>query len=521
MSQPTPQSTPTPTPPLLTAPTVHLPQPRSMTVPLVDIEVTDANGAVNETVKNMSIIGQTDPIVLEEHPGQTYLIHDGKRRVINARKLEWTTMRAEVYPPLTREQRAHLKLSLHRRAPNMVDESRALADLARVHGINPAARDAAEQLARVSGMKVAQVRRYLKLVNLPADIVELIGTTVSEGVATNVASLQGTHRDDAIARIRAAAATDDGRFTGQDLKDVQLARTEEMAGALTGGQGGVFPPIFTLSPVQALASDVRILCTERHIDLADLITELQSGAAPAVVNPFEAAFGAVQAVPTAAAPGSAPPAPVLTADATPWEMPTSPAPVEDDPVPEAVDAAPALDAVTPEGEAVTDTPAWDAAPLEGPAAQEAEALQGEAFTPGDLAETTPDLPADEPAAAADVLRGTAGLATEAPRPVEEVDEGAALAASFGGGLDLNALFGMSGSDVAAEAAAPEVDAAVTPDAPAPVTPDAPVPFTPAAPATFTPQAPAPFTPGAPAALTPAAPRPFTPGAAPTPRTSVR
>lgn len=486
MTQPAPQ---TPSAPLLTAPNVQLPQPRSATIPLVDIEVTDANGAVNETVKNMSIIGQTDPIVLEENPGKPYLIHDGKRRVINARKLEWATMRAEVYPPLTREQRAHLKLSLHRRAPNMVDESRALADLARVHGIIPSARDAAEQLARVSGMKVAQVRRYLKLVNLPADVIELIGTTVSEGVATNVASLQGTHRDDAIARIRAAAASDDGRFTGQDLKDVQLARTEEMAGALTGGQGGTFPPIFTLSPVQALASDVRVQCTERNIRVEDLIAELQAAGAPTVTDPFMAAFGAVQAVPTAAAPSPAVPAPVLTADATPWEMPTSPTPVEDVPVPEEVATAPAW-------EAVTDT------------------SEGEAVT---------EQPADEL------------LATEAPLPVEEVDEGAALAASFGNGLDLNALFGMTTeapeevvaapvTPDAPKAITPEVNAASAPDAPAPFTPAPPAPFTPEVPAAVTPAAPAAFTPQAPTPFTPGAPRPFTPGSAATStrtRTSVR
>lgn len=457
--------------PLLTPPSITLPTPQSLTVPLVDLEVTDANGAVNETVRSMETVGQTDRIVIETRQGQPYLILDGKRRVINARKLGWSTMTAEVYPPLTTEQRAHLKLSLHRRAPNKVDEAKALADLARAHGINLNAKEAPEELARISGFKIGQVRRYLKFMHLPSDVLELIGTTISESVAEGVANLQGKHRDDAILAIRSAAASDDGRFTGQNLKDVQLARAADMGQTLNLAGPLALPQILTLSPLQALASDVRVMASERNIRLEDLIQELQSGDIPTLEDPFQAAFGTVipvaAPVTTPAAPlltaqaspwDAAPVAPVLSGTASPWETPVVPntaaaEAVSPDPVWSADDAGETstLPEVLPE--AATPVAAWDAS------SEPAEAVEEAATTtfsdapsePAAALEEAPTTATED--AAADTLPTEAQaqpVAEDQTMPVEAVQAQAQtthpdadLADTFAAGLDLNQLFALS------------------------------------------------------------------------------
>lgn len=455
--------------PLLTPPSITLPTPQSLTVPLIDLEVTDANGAVNETVRSMETVGQTDRIVIETRQGQPYLILDGKRRVINARKLGWSTMTAEVYPPLTTEQRAHLKLSLHRRAPNKVDEAKALADLARAHGITLTAKDAPEELARISGFKIGQVRRYLKFMHLPSDVLELIGTTISESVAEGVANLQGKHRDDAILAIRSAAASDDGRFTGQNLKDVQLARAADMGQALNLAGPLALPQILTLSPLQALASDVRVMASERNIRLEDLIQELQSGDIPTLEDPFQAAFGTVIPV---AAPVTAPAAPLLTAQASPWdtapvapvlsaasspwETPVVPDPVAaeavtPDPVWSTEDAGEAstLPEVLPSPEAATPVAAWDASSEPAAAVEETETMSV-SDAPSEPAAALEDAPAtgteDATAGTLPTEAQAAPVAEENPVPVEEVQAAqppADLADTFAAGLDLNQLFALN------------------------------------------------------------------------------
>lgn len=479
--------------PLLAPPSIRLPTPQSLTVPLVDVEVTDANGAVNETVRSMETVGQTDRIVLEQRPGQPYLILDGKRRVINARKLGWSAMTAEVYPPLTTEQRAHLKLSLHRRAPNKVDEAKALSDLARAHGLSLTSKEAPEELARISGLKLGQVRRYLKFMHLPSDVLELIGTTLSEGVAEGVANLQGKHRDDAILAIRTAAASDDGRFTGQDLKDVQLARAADMGQALH--LAGPLPQILSLSPVQALASDVRVMASERNIRLDDLIQELQSGDIPTLEDPFQAAFGTVTPV---AAPVTAPTAPLLTATASPWDAaPVGPvlsaaaSPWEtpalpDMPLstPEVAPPAPVWttqDAGEPSGQTAVltlpETPApvtaWDAPGETALAPEEpSAAIVGDAAAEALPTEAHPDPVAEDATrvdAAQDVTETvkTDPAVPGAPADLNPLPEGD-LADTFAAGLDLNQLFALSEPEAdAGDAGQPTADPA--PEGPADLT----------------------------------------------------
>lgn len=491
MTQPA-QATPAP---ILTH-SIVIPNPTPKDVHLVDVEVTDANGAVNETVKSMELVGQQDRIVLEEVPGQPLRILDGKRRVMNARTLGWTTMKAEVYPPLTQEQRAHLKIGLHRRAPNVVDESRALKDLAASHRIVLTDADAAEQLARISGLKVGQVRRYLKIMNLPDDVLELVGTTVSEGVAASVANLHGPHRDDAIHQIRTAAADGEARFTGQDLKNIQLARTTSMGEVLGGAP---MPNVFSINPVQALASDVRIMCSERNVSIDDLIQELTTGTAPTPVDPFEAAFGAITPVPQAAPTTVTPQAaPVLASTASPWDVDGSSAPTpSSEPVPaggnqsHTVLAAPEfLQAMFP-GDLANLDAQGQADFLNGlttePVEQDSPAEpEGTAEESGDAEQEAQDEARTE---AEDEARAEAELATPGALDLDALfGQGGETQPSRTalpdeaftgntGALDLDALFGM-GDDSTETSAAQEPEPEATPT---PTAPRAPAPFMPGAP----------------------------------------
>ena len=436
MTQPT-QATPAP---ILTH-SIVIPNPTPRDVHLVDVEVTDANGAVNETVKSMELVGQQDRIVLEEVPGQPLRILDGKRRVMNARTLGWTTMKAEVFPPLTQEQRAHLKIGLHRRAPNVVDESRALKDLAASHRIVLTDADAAEQLARISGLKVGQVRRYLKIMNLPDDVLELVGTTVSEGVAASVANLHGPHRDDAIHQIRTAAADGEARFTGQDLKNIQLARTTSMGEVLGGAP---MPNVFSINPVQALASDVRIMCSERNVSIDDLIQELSTGTPPTHVDPFEAAFGVVTPVPQAAPTMTPQAAPVLASTASPWDMDGSSAPTPSS------TPTPSSAPVTPngnQGHTVLAAPEYLQAMFPGDMTVDQDE-QTDVVEAEEVVETAPEVEATPVSDAEQEAQDEARTEAE-----DEARAEAELATP--GALDLDALFGQGGETQPSRAALPE------------------------------------------------------------------
>ena len=384
---------------------------------------------------------------------------------MNARTLGWTTMKAEVYPALTQEQRAHLKIGLHRRAPNVVDESRALKDLAASHRIVLTDADAAEQLARISGLKVGQVRRYLKIMNLPDDVLELVGTTVSEGVAAGVANLHGPHRDDAIHQIRTAAADGETRFTGQDLKTIQLARTTSM-GEVLGGEP--MPNVFSINPVQALASDVRIMCSERNVSIDDLIQELTTGTAPTPVDPFEAAFGVVTPVPQPAPTTVTPQAaPVLTSTASPWDMDGSAAPT------------PSSAPVTPNGNqshTVLAAPEFLQAMLPGDLATldaqgQADFLNG--LTTGAVDQDSPAEPegtAEESGDADDVSSDDLPVsdaeqeAQDEARTEAEDEAPAEAEPATPGPLDLAALFGQGGALPPSRPSLPDATLCLTSDA---------------------------------------------------------
>ncbi len=276
--------------PLLVPPPLTLPKPTLMRVPLDDIEEADLTGAPNTSLSSMESHGLLEPVKLYRKGNVDALlgIGDGNRRVANARKLGWTHIDAVVYEPLSRAQLAHLQLGLHTRTPNLIAEARALRGL-----IQSGAGPDDEDLAHAAKLSVTRVRKLRKLLSLPVDVLELTGSVVSEGVAESVANLTGEHRTTAVALIRQRASEDKGRFTQADLKDVQLARDESLASMLSGIH--VAMPLVTLSPVEMLAAQVRVMCTEAGVSIEDLTLTLAQNTAPVPLTPVVPEKGQVSA----------------------------------------------------------------------------------------------------------------------------------------------------------------------------------------------------------------------------------
>ena len=251
-----------------------------MRVPLDDIEEADLTGAPNTSLSSMESHGLLEPVKLyrKENVDALLGIGDGNRRVANARKLGWTHIDAVVYEPLSRAQLAHLQLGLHTRTPNLIAEAKALRSL-----IQSGAGPDDEDLAHAAKLSVTRVRKLRKLLTLPGDVLELTGSVLSEGVAESVASLTGEHRASAVALIRQRASEDKGRFTQTDLKSVQLARDESLASLLSGIN--VAMPVVTLSAVEQLAAQVRVMCSEAGVSIEELTLTLAQNTAPVPLTP--------------------------------------------------------------------------------------------------------------------------------------------------------------------------------------------------------------------------------------------
>lgn len=300
-----------------------LPPCTRVLVNLSEIEEATITGAPNSSTASMESLGQLDPVKLHVREGRLIGIAEGNRRIQNARKLGWTQIDAFLYPALTPVQVAHIQIASHTRAPNLIAEAVALGRL-----IRGGASTVDEELAREARLPVPRVRKLRKLLSLPDDVLALTGSVLSEGTAEAVASLQGELRTRAVALIRTRASEEKGRFTSQDLKEIQLARDANLAALV--GSASVTLPVVTLSAVDLLAAQVRIMCSEAQVRPEDLIAALSQASAPV---PLQAAGGAV-AVPD---PWDTPVAPVPAAVPDPWDSPLPgpvlPAPVPVPPVP--------------------------------------------------------------------------------------------------------------------------------------------------------------------------------------------
>ncbi|GGR37891.1 hypothetical protein GCM10008957_53980 [Deinococcus ruber] len=292
--------------------TPQFPTPVLVKVRLDDIEEATLTGASNDSVADMEEKGQQEPVRLYTRgEGQLLGIADGNRRIQNARRLGWTHVEAYQYPALTVLQVAQIQLSAHNRAPNLITEARSLAVLSR-SGLGTDERE----LARAAGLPLTRIRKLLKLLVLPDDILELTGSVLSSGAAESVAGLSPEHRIQAIQLIRQRAGEEKGRFTHEDLKEIQRVRDTALATMLSGLS--VSMPVVTLRPVDQLAAQVRIMCREAGVSAEELWAVLSQHEAPQ--------------------PQPQPPINAVPAGSDPWDLPV--------PVPAAVISTPGVAAVS-------------------------------------------------------------------------------------------------------------------------------------------------------------------------------
>ncbi|PIG98316.1 ParB/RepB/Spo0J family partition protein [Deinococcus sp. UR1] len=259
-------------PPLLN---VTVPTPFSTAVPLDDL-TEDTHGASNHLKGALRCTGQLQPIVLESLPSGEYRIRDGNRRVAAARSLGWTHVQADVYTGLIEAQWALVVAGVHNRSANPVEEARLYGTLTQT--LTEAG------IAANTGVPVQVIRARLSLLNLPGDVLDLIGTrTLSLSVAERTAKLRGVHAERAVHEIR-AAAQDGKAFTATHLKAVTVARANALGSRLMAAAP---PPPTLLPPETILAEEVRALCERRGVSVQAL-TQALTGSVPPV-TPVQAA----------------------------------------------------------------------------------------------------------------------------------------------------------------------------------------------------------------------------------------
>lgn len=247
--------------PLLTC---SLPDAESRMIPLAELQ-ENTRGATNFLKSGMRCSGQLTPIVVVELPTGEYDVRDGNRRVAAGKALGWTEIKAEVYRNLSEPELALVVLSLHNRSENPVEEARLYQLLSK--GLT------AEGIAANTGHPVARVRARLTLLNLPDDVLALVGSkTLSLGVAQSAARLKGAFLQNAVLGIRAAAGKEE-RYGNQELREVTVARRNALGSLLAVCAPQAVPLI---PPAEVLALEVRDLCRIRGVSVTALLQEFSA-----------------------------------------------------------------------------------------------------------------------------------------------------------------------------------------------------------------------------------------------------
>ena len=242
---------------------VELPEGQLATLALNDLQ-ENCKGASNHLRGSMRSTGQREPILVELLPDGSHFIRDGNRRVETAKKLMWQEIEAELFSGLTELEWALVIAARHNRSPNPVEEARLFQTLG--------ASLTAEGIAANTGFPLQVIRARLTLLNLPDDVLALIGSkTLSLSVAERAARLQHSHLDKAVIAIRNAAAGEQS-FTAKALKEITVARANQLGSKLLAAA----PAAPTLiPPAEVLALEVRDLAARRGVNLSDLVQELQ------------------------------------------------------------------------------------------------------------------------------------------------------------------------------------------------------------------------------------------------------
>lgn len=221
-------------------------------------------------------------------PHKPYAVVDGKRRVRSAVAYGHPTVPA-VITDGSRGQIAAASAMLNAaRNDNPVDEARNWK-IALEEGKYLTVADLAKDM-RVSA---ATIKKRLRLLELPEDLLVHVGTMISEGVAEKMANLAPEYRAEAI--NAAERQLDQGKkFTAQDFKNAQVKRREDQLDSLDtlfeSASASGFGELFTtVSPLEQVISEVRRLAAMHGVELQDVVDGLmlstnERETAPALID---------------------------------------------------------------------------------------------------------------------------------------------------------------------------------------------------------------------------------------------
>ncbi|BDP44491.1 hypothetical protein DAETH_44600 (plasmid) [Deinococcus aetherius] len=235
-------------------------------VPVRLIEEPDTQ-EVNPGIERLGVM-QSVLLKLSGHPERPYRIVDGKRRVRSA-----LNYGIEQVPALitdgTRGQIAAASAILNAaRSSHPLDEARNW-QIALEEGQFGDVKELAAHV-RVS---VQTIRKRLRLLTLPEDLLAHIGVSIAEGVAERMANLAPRYREQA---IRAAECRLDAgeRFTAADLEESQTARARDFEQSLDTLFGT--EPLLEVprDPVAELVQEVKRLAALGGIELPGLVRAL-------------------------------------------------------------------------------------------------------------------------------------------------------------------------------------------------------------------------------------------------------
>lgn len=228
---------------------------------------------ITEVIPSIQQLGVLQSVLLKPsgRPGQPYEIVDGDRRVNSALRYHLDTVPA-IITNGTRGQIAAASAILNAaRSNNPLDEARSWKIALEEGQFGSVA-----ELATHVHIGVQTIKKRLKLLDLPEDILVHVGLSIAEGVAEKMANLPADYQADAVQA--AFRQLDAGKkFTAADLKLSQTRRVDDREDSIDA--------LFDLSPVPLLqvqqdpvlelVSEIQRLCQARNVPLDQVLDRLR------------------------------------------------------------------------------------------------------------------------------------------------------------------------------------------------------------------------------------------------------
>ncbi len=171
---------------------------------LIDPTPLRASGELRTSMERR---GQLQPVILNAAGGAGYRVVDGRRRIAAARELEWKDIRAYI---IDVDSIAEAAMAV---TVNAVRSDNPVSDVAAIHAMAGAGYTERE-IAQATGLKLALVRKRLKLSRLPESLYAgVLENRIAIGVAQRIAA-QAASVQERLAEVYART----GRVTGDDVR---------------------------------------------------------------------------------------------------------------------------------------------------------------------------------------------------------------------------------------------------------------------------------------------------------------